>query len=115
MPPVGLYVSALRVTRERTTASRQGPSKLHELTQFSHHTSVSRMANSASTGRGGSSCDGNHVRTNGTRSPADTVKSATVVMSLPSVCTGDHKVRPSGPATAVSRQSKRRTHGTIDP
>jgi len=66
---------------DRITASRQGPSKVQVADQSSHHICVSSMAKRPSTGRGASSCEGNHVSTNGTCSPCFTVKSATVLMS----------------------------------
>ena len=58
---------------DRTTASRRVPSKVHFDDQSSHHISVSSIANRGSTGRGDSRSDGNQVRTNGTRSPVETV------------------------------------------
>ena len=53
--PVAVVAAALRTTRARTTRCR-------------------RAHRSASTGSGTGSCEGNHVRTNGTRSPAETVE-----------------------------------------
>ena len=61
------------------------------------------------------SCDGNQVSTNPRRSPSATVNSATVVMSSPCVSTGDQRQSASGPATATSASSTRRTHGTMRP
>ena len=61
---------------------------------------------------GSRSFDGNHVRTNGTRSPARTEKRATCDMPFGSRSTGVRTVIPSGPPIASSvSSSSRRTHG----
>ena len=64
--------------------------------QASHHETVSAIENRASVGRGGCSCEGNQVSTNGTVWPWSTVKSATVWKSSPRVATGVHKRQPVG-------------------
>ena len=66
--------------------------------------------------RGGSWCDGNHVSTNGIRSPGSTVNSATVLMFSPRSATGVRSAIASGPATAIRvSSSSRRTQGTTEP
>ena len=62
-----------------------------------------------------SSCDGNHVSTNGTRSPSSTTNSEIVRMFSPCVDAGVRKHSPSGPAIARRAPSARRTHGTMLP
>ena len=90
---------------DRITGSRHSPSKVQVADQSSHHIWVSCTAKLASTGRGAASWLGYQVRTKGMCSVADTVKSATVVMSSPRVSIGVHSARASGPATAHSRPS----------
>ena len=116
IPPVGAYVSALRTTSERVTASSQRPPCVHLPIHSSQKSQVSASACSGSTGAAARWCDGNHVRTKGIRSPAETVKSATVCRFSPCVSTGVSSATASGPAIATSRpSSSRRTHGTIEP
>jgi hypothetical protein len=55
------------------------------------------------------------VSVNGTRSPARTVKSATVVFSSPTRSTGVRSQAASGPAIASMPSGTRRTQGTIRP
>ena len=77
---------------------------------------VSRYACAGVIARGGSRCDGNHVSTNGTRSPGSAVNSATVLMFSPRTSTGVLNATASGPAIAIRvSSSSRRTHGTIEP
>ena len=81
-----------------------------------HHCVVLATAFSASTGSGGGSCEGYQVSTKGTRSPAATSNSATVLRSSPRVGTGVLSRSASGPATARSSPpSVRVTHGTTEP
>ena len=63
---------------------------------------VASSSASGSRTRGGGSCDGYQVRTNGARSPGPTVNSATVVKSTPRVVVGVRSSSASGPATARS-------------
>src|SRR5688572_3003046 len=88
MPPVDLLVSALSVISERTTASRQGPRYVQCWIQSAHHRSASSIARDTSSCGGGGWCEGYQVKMNGTRSPFETVKSATVVKFSPRVFTG---------------------------
>ncbi len=83
--------------------------------QASHHWAVWSIAKEPSIGRGTSSFDRNHDSTKGARCPSRMVKSATVVMSLPWVCTGVQSARPSGPAMAECTPSTLRTQGTTEP
>ncbi len=56
------------------------------------------------------------MSTNGFRSPASTVKSATVRRFSPRIGTGVRSASASGPAIAMRvSSSTRRTHGTIEP
>ncbi len=55
---------------------------------------------------GGDSCDRCQVRRNGTRSPASTVNSATVVRSSPCVLTGVRSDSASGPGDSQQRVSQ---------
>ena len=73
------------------------------------------MAYTASTGRGGASLAGYQDRENGTVWPSVTVNSDTVDRSDPWVGTVVHSDSASGPATAVSVPSVRRTQGTTWP
>src|SRR4029434_11003591 len=77
MPPVGAYVNAFKVRRERRTASRHGPVYVHRSDQCRHHASVSVIASPVSRNGGLGSCEGCQVNVNPTRCPADTRKSAT--------------------------------------
>ena len=115
MPPVGAYVSALRVISDRRTASPHSPSYFSDCIQVSQYASVDSSSVSASTASGTPRCEGEYVSTNGTRSPARTVNSARVVKSRLSSSTGVLSATASGPATARSCPSTRRTHGTIRP
>src|SRR5215467_9726244 len=83
IPPVGRYVRALSVSTERMTASRHSPVYLHSFAHVVQKRSVNSSAWSASTGFGGARCDGPQVITNDTFSPAETVKSPTVVRPSP--------------------------------
>ena len=60
-------------------------------------------------------CDGWYARVNGTRSPAPTSKSQTVLKSWPCIRTGLVTFTVSGPAVAEMPQSVLWTHGTIEP
>src|SRR5579875_4228056 len=116
MPPVGAYVSALSVISERRIASVYGPSgRVARPDHSRQNSTVSRSASSAFTFAGGLAWLGDQVSTNGTRSPALTVNSDSVVHSCP--CSGavlfSHTA--SGPATASNREPRCRTHGVIRP
>src|SRR5687768_13399735 len=115
MPPVGAYVRAFRVRRERITASRQSPSYVHRAAHSRHHCSVCRTAQRGSSGGGGPSVDGCHVSENGSECPSTTVNSASVAKSLPCSATSVLSSTASGPAIAERPVADRRTHGTIDP
>ena len=80
-----------------------------------HQASVSSRATYGSTGLGGRSQDGCQVSTNGTRSPSDTVNSEWVAKSRPSSGAGVASHAESGPATAATWPSIRRTQGTTRP
>src|SRR4029453_14798336 len=69
IPPVGAYVSALSVISERRTASSHGGTPEQRLDHSSQNETGPSSAAPASNGSRGCSCDGDHVRTNGTRSP----------------------------------------------
>ena len=97
-------------------ASRYGPcTGLPRCAQSVQNLRVSRNACSASTGFGGDSWLGFQVSTNGTRSPARTVKSETVLISLPLVGAGVRSRTRSGPAIASTMSSWWRTQGTTSP
>ncbi len=115
MPPVGRKVSAFSTISDRSTSSRHSPRYEHCAAHASHHRQVRSTAASASIGWRARRFDGCHDSTNGTRSPARTVKEARVVRSIPRVCTGVHSESASGPPMAHSMPSTRRTHGTIEP
>ena len=78
---------------------------------------VSSVAACPSTGSGSGSCDGYHVSTNGTDSPASRSNRAVVVRSSPVVGRPGTKWIASGPAIAVrpSPSPVWRTHGTTWP
>ncbi len=76
---------------------------------------VSASAWSASTGSGALSCEGFQISTNGTRSPAMTLKVASCAKLRPVSVIGVASQRASGPATASTLLSSRRTHGVICP
>src|SRR4029450_407702 len=97
MPPVGAYVSAFKVMRERRTASRQGPVYVHRADQCRHRASVSVSASSVSRNGGIGSCEGCQVSVNPTRCPADTRKSATQAPCSPRRGTWVRKRKLSGP------------------
>ena len=82
------------------TASRHSPPYVHCCDHFRHQRSVSLIARVASNPRGGATCDSWYARMNGTRSPASTTKSATVVLPAPWVGAGVWRTSASGPATA---------------
>ncbi len=73
------------------------------------------MAVTASMGWGAGVSDGYQVRVNGTRWPAETVKSAVVSRFSLRSSTGVARRMASGPPTAVMPPGQRRTHGTIEP
>jgi hypothetical protein len=97
MPPLGAYVRALSVTRERFTASPYAPWYVDRLDHSVHHVVVCSTNSNASLSCGACSYDGCHASVNATRSPADTVKLATVVKSRLSTGTVVIKVKASGP------------------
>src|SRR5262245_43774525 len=115
MPPVGAKVSAFSVMDDRTTASRQLPSYVHLADHSFHHASVSRRLDSESVGGGSAACVGDHATSNGTRSPARTVNSATVRSPRPVRSADVRTYSVSGPAVARMPVSTRRTQGTTDP
>src|SRR6266508_1815317 len=88
MPPVGAYVSALSVIRDRCTISLHSPSYPDFFVQSCHHDIVRESARVGLAACGTLSCDGNQASVNGTRSPRRTVKSATVEWPTPRVSTG---------------------------
>ena len=90
-PPVGPYVSAFRVISDRTTRSRWAPVVVQRSDHSCHHAVVSATERTASIAGGAGSCDRCHVSTNGIRSPAPMLNSATVDMSSPLVSTGVRK------------------------
>ncbi len=120
MPPVGSYVSALSTMRERRTsdAHSSGRSSGHASLHCRQKPSVSVSACSGSIRGGVSRCEGNHVRTNGTRSPSSTDTSEIVCMFSPRVGAGVRKQSASGPARATRVSSswvRFRTQGTMRP
>jgi len=84
MQPGSAYLSAVSTTGGLRTSSSHGPACWQRLDHVSHQRCVWASSRSASSGRGGGRCEGCQLSTNGTLSPARTVKSATVVISLPS-------------------------------
>ena len=108
-------MSALIVTRERTTASRSGPSKRQPPTHRPHQASVSRTAASGSSRRGARRWEGYQASVSARRSPAATSKSATVVRPSPRSGRSVVSARASGPATAWIPSADRRTQGTTEP
>src|SRR5437870_6623380 len=115
MPPVGAYVRPLSVTSERTTASFHLPPYTQHLAQSLQYFSVSRRACSGWMARGGFSCDGYQVKTNGALSLSAISNSAAVVKSFPRVSIGVRKTNAFGPAIASSPSPHFRTHGTTSP
>ncbi len=99
-------VSAFSVTRERSTASRQGwrsaRSYLQQPDQSSHQRSVVARRSAGSQRRSAGRCEGCHVSANGISAPSPTVKSPKVRISRPSSATGVRNSTASGPATARS-------------
>ena len=83
MPPVGANVSAFSVISERWTAARWGPVTVHLADQCRQNSSVDARTASGFTVRGRRRWLGVQVSTNGTRSPALTVKSLTVCIRSP--------------------------------
>ncbi len=106
-----------RATHDRGARGRQARPRTAPL-HSRQKLSVSASACSGSIGSGTSSCDGNQVRTKGTRSPSSTENSETVRMSSPRVSAGVRKQSASGPAMATRVSSscvRLRTHGTTRP
>jgi hypothetical protein len=85
------------------------------LAHWPHQASVSSIARIGSIVRGEGMCEACQVSLNGTRSPSDTVNSATLLRFSPWTSTGVRSHTESGPAMACSAPSVRRTHGTIEP
>jgi hypothetical protein len=84
IPPVGSYVRAFRVTRDRTSAPRHGPLYLHRAAQAVQKFRVfSRAAETGVPRCTNSSCEACQVRTKDFLWPADTVNSPTVDRSSP--------------------------------
>src|ERR1700724_1034879 len=97
--------------RDRTTASPYCPKERQSFAQSLQYFSVSRNACSGLTFFGGTSCDGNQVRTKEIRWSFLTANLAAVVRSSPCLLIGVRKIRPSGPAIASSLPAAFRTHG----
>jgi hypothetical protein len=83
MPPVGAYVRAFSVIRERITASRYGPWYVQCSTHSRQKSSVACSEASGSGSAGGCLCEGSQEIVNAIRSPGATVKSEYVVSDLP--------------------------------
>src|SRR6185437_8295756 len=92
-------------------ASAYSPSYVQALDHVRHQFSVVATVNHGSTGRGGASCDGYHVRVNGTCCPWWMGNSATDVSPSPRTSIRVHSATESGPAVAVHRWPIRLTHG----
>src|SRR5829696_8161967 len=116
MPPVGPYVSALSVSSDRRTGSRNSPSYRHFDDQSRQYSSVSRSAASASTSSGGGLCDGRQLSVKDLDSPSRMVNSPTLVRFSPRRGTSPWSTTMSGPATARSPLAPCLvTHGTSAP
>ena len=103
---------------ERSTASSEGPLKVHFADHRCQNFSVSSSAADTSIARGTGRCEGEYVSTNGISSPAATSNSPTVRFSSPCSSTGVRSVSLSGPATACSSvilSCVWLTHGMIEP
>ncbi len=84
-------------------------------THSSQYRWVTSAAWSGSHRSGALSWEGTQVSTNGTRSPAITVKVASCAKLRPVSVTGVSSQSESGPATASRQLSARRTHGVTWP
>ena len=104
------------VISDLTTASRYFPWYEQRDTQPDQKPAVCFRHSSAFTsGAPPLRCEGCHVSTKGTRSPALTTNSAWCARSRPTILTGVLSQTESGPATAQIAWSTRRTQGTIRP
>src|SRR6185437_3720702 len=115
IPPDGLYVNALSVMSDRSTASLYGPLYVFRWAHSVHNLWVSVRAFLWWIGGGTSAIDDRLVIEKAAVSCAFRVKLLTVVIFSPRSGTSVRSTIMSGPATARSSPSVLVTHGIVRP